>query len=839
MECFLVGRSSNKSPNGNRDFQKSLSKLQPTPRIEGTTEFLPGENDGSNLRIIAIGCNRVDGLLRTLNSVKESDVPVGATLHICVDGCGIQEVASVARDFHWPFGEKILTIREEPFGLAKHITHCWENPQKDQWALFLEDDVIIDRFAFSAFSEAVQIREKHGHSSKIVSIALHDVRVNQYCWRDRIKKKPCPSIHELCQTDSDTWSTSGALLCLKDESPGSWLLYQTPSSWGALYEGEAWSTYQSYFKLQMDLAVGSSLQLAIPHSFSNEWEFSWKRFFLELMYRYGWTSMYRADLQQKGFAMTFRDIGIHSLGDPKQLKYENQKKCLQSVPLVNESSFQFDTVLSSNGTLLKSFDYCSFETSLEKLNQQAAVATNVLFRQSKIEATQQFASNIKAMHEKYNHVEQNDDSDVMLSSGYDITFLEQAEIMIVTSFGSKGNDFVRAANHFESFDGSVHFLVIGSKGVCSKIMRGNIYGTCVDEIQFASQKEGGNHLPVLSKLLKAAVDFSGPNIKWIGYMNGDILLDNSISKLLPSILSSEVCKENDFRCVATGQRYDINEVTNEENLHSEYGMDYFLFTAAGVDYLLQDNRLPPFKIGLIRWDSWLMAFLSSSDEIHVIDLSKVLKVKHYMKSEASFQSKTNTDLWNLKLADRYTPPGSWRMGKTDFSNYRMDEVTGALEPLMSATALQKKSSANRLQWTFDGELEKISNYAYTSGALPFGKYLCLCGLLAAISQSGNDKKDFPIEQLLVKQCSQPGFIENSRKMGFGGKILFGSEFFSMVSGQEMNDLQLFIMNSNLFSDNASKCCMLTQASEPSKVIPAKFWVFDDKDKNYNCLIGQF
>ena len=97
---------------------------------------------------------------------------------------------------------------------------------------------------------------------------------------------------------------------------------------------------------------------------------------------------------------------------------------------------------------MKSFDYCPFETSLEKLNQQAAVAKNVLFRQSKTEATQQFASNIKAMHEKCNHVEQKDNSDVMLSSGYDITFLEKSEIMIVISFGSKGNDFVRVANHF-------------------------------------------------------------------------------------------------------------------------------------------------------------------------------------------------------------------------------------------------------------------------------------------------------------------------------------------------------------------------------------------------------
>ena len=36
MECSFVGRSSNKSPNDNRYFQKSWSKLQPTPRIEGT-----------------------------------------------------------------------------------------------------------------------------------------------------------------------------------------------------------------------------------------------------------------------------------------------------------------------------------------------------------------------------------------------------------------------------------------------------------------------------------------------------------------------------------------------------------------------------------------------------------------------------------------------------------------------------------------------------------------------------------------------------------------------------------------------------------------------------------
>ena len=127
----------------------------------------------------------------------------------------------------------------------------------------------------------------------------------------------------------------------------------------------------------------------------------------------------------------------------------------------------------------------------------------------------------------------------------------------------------------------------------------------------------------------------------------------------------------------------------------------------------------------------------------------------------------------------------------------------------------------------------------TSGPLPIGKYGCLCDLLRVLSPSGNVEAELSMEKSLIKHCSQPDLIKQSSKQRFGEKIFFRNEFFSIVSGKEMNDLQLFMLHSKLFSENASECCVLTRASDAPKVIPDKFWAFDDKNKYYTCLVGQY
>jgi len=78
--------------------------------------------------------------------------------------------------------------RGASFGLARHITLCWEDPQEEEWALFLEDDVVIARDAFVAFQEAVRIRENSPWEGNIVGVALHDQRVNQFCWSGDVEK---------------------------------------------------------------------------------------------------------------------------------------------------------------------------------------------------------------------------------------------------------------------------------------------------------------------------------------------------------------------------------------------------------------------------------------------------------------------------------------------------------------------------------------------------------------------------------------------------------------------------------------------------------------------------
>jgi len=123
-------------------------------------------NHGAGLivtNVIIIGHVKPDGMRATLSSVQDAVVPEDMTinLHICVDGNNT-EVGALAKRFSegigWKGrgrGEVSYVQRGVSHGLVKHITHCWESPNKDEWALFLEDDVTIAKVAFLALKEAI------------------------------------------------------------------------------------------------------------------------------------------------------------------------------------------------------------------------------------------------------------------------------------------------------------------------------------------------------------------------------------------------------------------------------------------------------------------------------------------------------------------------------------------------------------------------------------------------------------------------------------------------------------------------------------------------------------
>ena len=183
----------------------------------------PHNGTGLIVTVILIGHSRPAGLLSSLASVQAAVVPAGMTvhLHICVDG-NDTAVGAVARGDHdWAEagrGELTYVQRGASFGLAKHITLCWEDPQAEEWALFLEDDVVIATDAFVAFQEAVHIRDNSPMEGNITGVALHDQRVNQFCWGGDVEKMQCPAIARLCTSSakgmiSDTVSAAGAFKC--------------------------------------------------------------------------------------------------------------------------------------------------------------------------------------------------------------------------------------------------------------------------------------------------------------------------------------------------------------------------------------------------------------------------------------------------------------------------------------------------------------------------------------------------------------------------------------------------------------------------------------------------
>lgn len=490
-------------------FQRQLSRVSfVTPEL---FPFLDTKPASDGLTIIAIGCSRPDGLLRTLNSAKAlHDLPIFTKLHVCIDGCsGNDKVQEVAESFEWTYGEKRVTRRESPFGLAKHITSCWEDPKPDEWALFLEDDCILSPHAYTAFQEARQIRSQHNRRDQIIGIAMHDSRVNQFCWKDRVSQSSpaCPEIKEECSTYTDRWGLLGTLMCLHKDSAGSWNLNQFPSSWGAWYEGRAWSLYKQFFEFRKNLSVGESLVFMVPHSMSNEWTHSWKRFLHEFMFRAGWTVMYRSSSMQRGLSQTLRGQGVHTSKDQNK---ESASACLVSTPL--EESFVGDTVLSGNGAAILSFDYCLGQTSVDKLTAQGQVSLDFL---KKFPITSNSQGNLQ---EAISVIQQEIDSialpsnEIMqsmgiMSSGYDITFLNKTEILMVTSFVEVDKYTKSVLENFSSFDGRAHFLVVAPLKICQSKLRGNIHATCIDEAEMMGDDKK-NRLPIIPDMLRVAKDYA-------------------------------------------------------------------------------------------------------------------------------------------------------------------------------------------------------------------------------------------------------------------------------------------------------------------------------------------
>ena len=95
-------------------------------------------------------------------------------------------------------------------------------------------------------------------------------------------------------------------------------LQQLPCSWGSLFFPKPWLEFHSY--MAQRLAEAAPL-VTIPHSASNGWSTSWKKFMIELAYLRGYLFVYPSLRNQSSFSTNHLEAGEHINGKKNTLKH--------------------------------------------------------------------------------------------------------------------------------------------------------------------------------------------------------------------------------------------------------------------------------------------------------------------------------------------------------------------------------------------------------------------------------------------------------------------------------------------------------------------------------------
>ena len=160
------------------------------------------------------------------------------------------------------------------------------------------------------------------------------------------------------------------------------------------------------------------------------------------------------------------------------------------------------------------------------------------------------------------------------------------------------------------------------------------------------------------------------------YLNADIVL------LSDFINAARCIKKNEFLMVGRRWNLDVeepfyftseweenlrNQVESEGNLHSEFGIDYFLFPRGMI------TKFPDFAVGRPGWDNWLIYHIRSN-KICVIDATNEVMVIH--------QNHDYTHVPQAKKNNSYDGPeadDNWKLVGSKYYLFSINDATHCIE----------------------------------------------------------------------------------------------------------------------------------------------------------------
>ncbi|MHA1381577.1 MAG: hypothetical protein ACTSRG_24685 [Candidatus Helarchaeota archaeon] len=195
-------------------------------------------------------------------------------------------------------------------------------------------------------------------------------------------------------------------------------------------------------------------------------------------------------------------------------------------------------------------------------------------------------------------------------------------------------------------------------------------------IREVARNKYGTPLPLLNDIFEKAENFTQNNV--LCYVNADIILMNDFMNATQKIAK----KLHKFLMV--GQRWDMDvkeeinfvqgweeklrsELLQKGKLHGKWGTDYFVFSKGLF------GKIPPFSLGRIRWDDWLV-YRACSKNAYVIDCTSAIKIVHQNHYYAN-------NLSNIDIVKSLESKRNFKLAGYNYDNlYGVDDATHILTP---------------------------------------------------------------------------------------------------------------------------------------------------------------
>jgi hypothetical protein len=208
-----------------------------------------------DIPIVVIGYNRPKAIKRLLDSLSNAVYDKPVKMYISLDGGGGEEIAKVAEDFHWNFGEKKVILHENNLGLRKHVMKCGDLSKDHDAIVVLEDDLLVSP-GFYHF--ACQAYDHYSGDPSIAGISLYHHAYNETA------QFPFVPLHD----GSDVYFLKYA------------------SSWGQVWGKEQWKRFREWYDragLNNHDDEHCSGKVSIPANIKLWPKNSWKKFFIEFL----------------------------------------------------------------------------------------------------------------------------------------------------------------------------------------------------------------------------------------------------------------------------------------------------------------------------------------------------------------------------------------------------------------------------------------------------------------------------------------------------------------------------------------------------------------------------